>query len=452
MGFPYTFPFQFEGEEIVTTTLLSLDQKLLEETGDWIQGTVSTAISNTNSVVANVTFPEIRSTADYFNNFWIYFDDYANIGEERLIKDDDGTNTLTVLGGNLTTDVANTATFRLSKYSKFSERAKAISVALEEMYPSMYAAVDNRDLITGNILPTFRWATNASLDIWAATNGSVARTTTAGLVRGESADSCLLTATAANAYVSCHSDKYRRLLDLQGDTVDASAWVYPSVANDATVVIYTLSNDGTTSTTNSSVTNCAASQWTKLELNNVSIGNDLADIDIRVNIATNAATCYVSRPIVTGHNVYEYLLPKDFDNGSISEVYIQTSGEATNPADDLHPRFYNKIYGWEIIDDGTYKYLRLPYLFASPYQIRLLGKKPIPTVSSGTDTVTLESHHLRPLIHYAAYNLFDTKSTRVSSEDKDRYIQMAGKHYGQYQMLMGSHSQVQPSPQLNIRM
>ena len=434
----------------MSTTLLALDTLLLQETGDYITGTVSTAISNTTSVVANVTFPEIRSTADYFNNFWVYFDDYTNLGEERLIADDDGSNTLTVLGGVLNSDTANLATFRLSKYSKFSERARAITMAVEEMYPNIYSALDDRSLVTGNIAPPFRWNTTSNMDFYYTANSTITKTSTAGYTRGFG-DTALITATAANGEILLTSDQYPRLLDLMGKTVDVKCWAYPSTANDFSLILYTLKADSTAQTLTSTTT-CPASAWTSIELRNQALNDDLVKVELKMRVTTNAATAYVTKPILTGSNVYEYLLPNDFDNGSINEIYIQTSGEAAEPVDDLHPRFYNKIYGWEIIDDGTYKYLRLPYLLATPYQIRLLGRKPIAAVSSGTDTIPLETHNLRPLIHYAAFKLFDVKSTRVSSEDKDRYKEMAMYHYGHYSRLIGSHSQVQPSPQLNIRM
>ena len=434
----------------MATTLLSLDQKLLEEVGDWLQYTVTTAIAASTSIVST-SLPIERATADYFNNWWIYIDDFLNIDVERLISDDDGSNTLTVQGANLTSDSANKATFRLSKYSRFTERLRAINMALEEAYPYIYQALDNRQLMTGNILPPFRWSSSSALDIWSTSNATLAQTTTAGLIRGEGADSALLTASAGNGYLSCHSDNYRRLLDLMAHTIDVEVWVYPSTANDVDIVVYTQQADGTAQTLTSTTT-CPATQWTKLQLLNQGLNDNLIDVDIRVKITTNGETCYVSRPIVTGHDVYEYLLPKDFDNGEITEIYIQTSGEAGEPVDDLHPRFTEKLWGWSIIDDNTYKYLRLPFIYPTPYQLRILGHKPITAVTAGTSTIPIESHHLRPLVHYAASKLFEFKATRVSGEDSSRYREMSFYHYNAYERLVRAHSMVQKSPQLNIRM
>ncbi len=117
----------------MSTTLLAIDQALLQAIGDWKQHPVTTALTTSTSVVST-HLTNYRSTADYFNDKWIYIEDLANAAQSRLIADDDGTNTLTVLGASFSAETPDTgkATFRISKFS-WASRVAAINRALDDI-------------------------------------------------------------------------------------------------------------------------------------------------------------------------------------------------------------------------------------------------------------------------------------------------------------------------------
>ncbi len=429
----------------MSTTILDLDKKLLECVGDYLSHPVTTAIAANTSIVST-HLQNYRSTADYFNDKWIYFDDKANLGVSRLISDDDGTSTLTVLGANLTTDGSNLATFRLSRFP-FIRRLKALNLALEEVCPNLYIPLDNRDLITNNLLPPFRWSSTSALDLYTASNATLTQTTTGGLYWNGSS-SAKVTVSVANGYLGLSSIAYPRLLNLMGRTASLKCWVYPEVANDAWIRIYTLKADGTTQTLTSTTT-CPAGKQTLLKLEDQSINDDLVQLDIRMGVTTINKYTYFSMPRINGVDLNEYILPNDFDSGKINQVFVQSSGYAEDWCDDLRNDEWSEVFGWSIIDDGNYKYLRLP-TYGGWYQVRLLGSKIFDSVDDGADTVNLESINLNLLIEYAAYKLFDLSSQGTSGEDRSNYERQAMKHLAYYERLRRTHAMPQKPLSLNI--
>lgn len=346
----------------MSTTLATLRQRTMESISDFIEVAVTTAIAASTSVISTNLNEYDGGADDYFNNWYCYITNENNAGVERQVSDyATSTGTLTVRGANLTSDGANLATIWVCRHSVLQKIDKAINRAIEELYPSLHKRLDDLTLITGNILPNASfedWASSSYPDFYGVTNATAAETTTAGLIRGQrGTTSALVTASAADGYVYISSDNYPRLLDLMGHDVDFYAWAYPSAADDAFLTIYTVSNDGSTTQTLSSTTSCPASVFTRLELEDQTLNDDLEEIQIRFRVHTNGETCYFDDAVVCGKNLYEYLLPDNFQNGSVDQVYRQTEGYSDDVAAyDLHPRKWQSE-GFSIIDDGTYKYL-----------------------------------------------------------------------------------------------
>jgi len=443
----------------MATTLLSLDQKLLETLGYWrYRHPVTTALAASTSLVST-HLQKHRSTADHFNDWWVSIEDEANIGEERLVSNDDGTSTLTVLSAWTAEAASEKANFRLCPY-KWGNRKRAIIEAIKEVYPNLFLPLDDRTLITGNILPNSHfedWASSSYPDFYSVTSATAAQTTTAGLYRGQrGTSSALVTASAADGYMSITSKDYPRLLDLMDKDIDFKCWAYPSVADDAFLTIYTIQADGTEQTLNSTTT-CPASKWTLLELEDQDINDDIVEIQLRFRVHTKDATCYFDAARVTGRDIREYLLPDDFYNGSLLKVYIQTSGYSDDACDDILPRYWERVFGYDIIDDGTYKYLYLPYLYGAERQIRLIGNKPLEDLTGTTEaaalalTISLDGQRLNILTEYAAYYLLTIESAEVSSEDRSHTEQQAAKHYYKYQTLKATHGMPRPSGTMKVR-
>lgn len=408
---------------LTTSTYLELKRKLNQSIGDDIRVAVTTAIAASASVVSTNLNQYDLAADGHFDSHWVYIEDKANAGVERFTGSSTyatSGGTLTVYGGNLTTDGANLATVRLQRFQP-SIGANAILRAIEQLYPALHRKVDNQTLIAGNILPNahFEDFTAATIPDKYTLSGTatVVADTTASKIRGGTT-SAKLTAGVASDYFYITSDNYPRLLDLQGRTVDFKAWANPDTADDAQIVIYTKDKDGTTATKTSTTTSIAADH-SLIEIEGYQIPDNLVEIQFRFQCVTNGNIVYFDDARVIGLNRKEYLLPLEFTNGGhVSQAQIQVSGVSEDIVDDLHPTHW-EIPAHRIINDGTDTFLHLPFATQAPRRIRLIGYKPLETLSSDSDTLTLTTERVNLIIAYAAHILYEQAKGPVSSEDKD---------------------------------
>jgi len=242
-----------------------------------------------------------------------------------------------------------------------------------------------------------------------------------------------------------------------GKTITFKCWAYPvDTADDATIQIYTIKADGTTTQTLTSTTSNPEGAWTLLELEDQAINDDIVEIQFRFRSKTNATHACFDAARVTGRDLYEYLLPTDFKNGTISQVYIQTSGYSDDACDDLQPRYWERVFGYSTINDGTYKYLRLPSLYSNNRQIRLIGYCPLESLSASTNalaaakTISLDGEKLNLLIAYAKYKLYQAQEDIPSSEDVGRYETASAKAYLEYLRLLPNLRMIAPSGTMRL--
>jgi len=400
----------------MSSTLLTLRTRLSENIGDYFSSTVTTAIAASTSVIdtalANV---EGGGTTDYFEDWWVYFTSGANIGVKRKVSSyNAGTWTLTVLGGNLTTDSAVKSTYELHQLDP-SMKIKAINNAARTLSSDIKRDITELSLVSGNILPDFEWWTDATTHkFWEVTNVTLARTAGGSAASGRgSRYVAKATASAANGYMYLGGGQYPRLLDLKDTTVSAYVWAYPEVANDAALVIYTLKNDGTTAQTLTSTTTNAAGRWTLLKLENQRINDDLSEFQIRPKVATISKYVYFTQPRITGRDVYDYMLPERFQNANIRQVRYQLTGsDSISPADDIgYDAQYHEIFGWDIVPQditGTYyNFLRLPYPPTKGRHIELNGSADLEdNMSADTDVMNIDDPKSNVLIAQACWELF----------------------------------------------
>ncbi len=425
---------------MATTTLAVLEQRLSEQIGDYISELTTTNITTNTSILSTgfKTFSDAED--DAFNDWHVYLNTTANPTVERKVSDYvDTSGTITVFGANLAAE----STARAVNLQRFPRTSKvnAIKDALREIYPVLYEYITDTTLVASNILP------NSSFEDWAQTTYpdeytksatvTLVKTTTAGLIRGDAA-SCKATAGAATDYFHISSKNYPRLLDLQGHTVSFKAWAYPEEANDASIVIYTVSNDGSTTQTLTSTSTNAAGVWTLLELTEQAINGDLDYLELRFYIKTNAKYVYFDATRLIGLSGYEYLLPTDLALGSIKRVSIQTAGSSDDPCDDIHPRKWESIAGWSIVRDGSSRFIRLPYLFGKPYRIKLEGITPFTDPSADTSTITIEAERVNLIVALAKYKFYSIYAQPASSEDTNRYKSLAYEAFAEYQRLKPS--------------
>jgi len=416
-----------------TTTLATLIEKMSTNIHDFLEVATTTNIAGSSTDVISTNLNEWDDGADdFFNDWWCYIDGTANAGVHRKVSDyATSTGTLTLQGANLAAESAavNIRLYRISRDDKVS----AIQDAILEKYPQTFIYLDNTDLVTGNILPPFNWATSSTLDVWTEPTGTLAKNTD-GTYKWRGSSSAKLTASGVDDYLYIDSDNYPRLLDLMDKTVDFKGYVYPEVADDSFLTIYTVQKDGTAQTLNSTTTTYA-SRKCLIELEDQSINDDLEHFEARLRVHTDAKYSYFDIPRLTGKDVHEYLLPNDFQDGDVSEVFIQSSGHSDDWCDDIQPTSWQQVYNSKIRNDGTYKYLYLPDSYGANRQIRLIGQKPLESLSAATDTVSLDSKEVRPLIAYATHLLFERQAAEVSSEDRERLLEASMYWLGKYDML-----------------
>ena len=447
---------------MATTALATLDQRLSEAIGDYISETVTTPLATDNYIIAT-GLNKYTNVADYFNDWWAYISSGSTIneGQDRRVSDFKTSSwTLDVLGNAWTCDSSGSATFNLYRYSR-TNKVWAINRAIEEVYPELYRPVENRELITGNILPPFIWTSSTALRLYSSTDlTSYTKTTTAKYKWGGAETSALALASAADGYIYLSSDDYPRLLDLKGTTVDLECWAYPvDTANDPWIQITTAEADGTTQTLPADWTAAVAAGQTApktylslLKLENQTLNDDLVQVIIRLRVHTNAKSVYFSPPRLNGRNIYEYMLPDDFkDEGHVSQVYVQSQGKSDPPCDDIYPRAWERVYGARIIKDGTYEYIRLPNLYANERQIKLIGRTRLEALSSASDTITLDGEKVNLLVAYAAYKLYQREAGTASGEDRINLLAESEAWKYRYDRLLPRLRMAKPAGTMNLR-
>jgi hypothetical protein len=404
----------------MSIALSTLRDDLSIKIGDYYHDTVTTALAANNYVICT-RLNKITTADDYFNNWYVKVTSEENDGEVRKISDYDGGDTkITVYGDAFTTDGSDKATFEIHRYDP-DQKDRAINNAGKELYESapLFKLLADETVITGNILPPFIWTSSSALALYSTSNATIAKTTTGGLFRNGN-NSALATVSAADGYLCLSSDDYPRLLDLMDKSVDFKGWAYPSTADDAFLTIYTVQADGTEQTLNSTTT-CPASKFSLLELENQSLNDDITQIQLRMRVHTSDENAYFDQPRVIKAGIQDYMLPEDFQNGELCQVWIQSSSYSDDACDDIHPR-YSPVFGWKTFTDGGYKYLHLPSVPSSNRKLKLVGYCPLEDdLSADTDTMSIDERHKPLLLAYAAYLLYEMKRGTVAGTDTGRY-------------------------------
>lgn len=438
----------------MSKTLATLRDSLSQNIGDYIHSTVTTALTTNNSVV-DTTLSQYTSKDDWFNRQWCLITSLANAGANRKISDfATSTGTLTILGAALASDAAAKATYEIHTYNPDNKK-RAINAASKLIFPTLYRAVEWDDtLVMGNNLPNAHfedWAVSTYPDYYRVTNATATETTTAGLIYG-GVSSAKVTASAGNGYMSIASDQYPQLLNLMGQTVSFKCWAYPEAADDASLVIYTQKADGTAQTLTSTTT-CPAGKWTQLKLESQAISDDIQYIAFRFKVTTNAKYAYFDNARVIGAGVYEHVLPQDFQQGELSCVYQQISGNSDDICDDMFTNASQVLtyFKWDTVTHNGIKYLRLPYASTSEAKLILKGYAQLEQLSADTDTMSISDPQAELLLMYAAFKLYEMEAGLADSESKASLRTEGMYWFNQYQFNKASIGMTPPQSQTRLR-
>jgi hypothetical protein len=410
----------------MSTTLLALEQLLDEQIGDFLEFDTTTNLTtgSTAKIYSNTLKSYDNSRNDFFNNWWAYITEGLNAGVLRKVKDYISTNGEVKLYGSAFLSTNGAVTCRLHRLNR-DNKIRALKRSIEHIYPHIYIPLDDQTLVGGNILPDahFEWWTSTSaLKFYTTSNLTLTQTSTAGKTRGGKYSVYGLTGAAnGNFYIS--SNTYPRLLDLQGRSVSVYVWVYPQKLDDCTIIIDTVSLDGTTTQTLTSATSCPATYWTLLKLENQTLNDDLQEVKITFNTATIAQYSYWDDALVIGKDMYEYLLPSNFQTDfHLSQVNIQSSGYSDIACYDLRPLTYGvneEVNSFDEEVNGTiYKFIRFLNLPTSERRIRLTGYKMLEVPTTDAGTISLDGRRLNLLLAYAAHLLYQLEMATPSAEDR----------------------------------
>ncbi len=434
-----------------TTTLTALMQNFSEQIGDYLTFSTTTNITTNQLVISTdlTSFDDGQDTA--FVDWWVYIDGTTNAGVLRQVSAyTASTGQLTVRGAALVAETA-TRTCYLHRLNRDTKKI-ALNRASEQAEEVLFRKIDDRTLVTGNIMPDSHfedWTSSSALRLYTTNDATIAQTTTVGLIRGpRGTTSCKVTASSGNGDVRISSNTWPRLLDIMDTDADIFVWVYPSTADDPAVVIYTIQADGTEQTL-TSTTSAPASKWTLLKLEGQAINDNLSEVQIRCKVATSGQNAYFDDLRLIARDSREMLLPEPLRDGEVQQVYVQTSGYSDENSDDIFPENWERVYGSEFFDDGTYKFIRLP-VGSSGRQIRLIGNSPLSQLSADSDTIEISGKELNLLIARAAVILYTLDQGPVASEDVGKYFNQINVWERQYQRLKPSLRMIKPAMHMNI--
>ncbi len=175
----------------MSTTRLALEQLVSETIGDYLEFDSTTNIGAGVTIVSTVLKSYDGGQYDYFNDWWVSFQEGVNsaVAPRQVSDYATASGTLTVRGANLGAE-AGAVTVRLHRYDP-NNKWRAMSRALEQLYPAIYKPIDNMDLIGGNLLPNAHfsdWTSVSACDFMGTSTATLTRINTDGLMRGWSSD------------------------------------------------------------------------------------------------------------------------------------------------------------------------------------------------------------------------------------------------------------------------
>ncbi len=452
----------------MSTTRLQLEQLLSEQIGDFLEFASSGSAGAGSVIIKSTALQNYDGSSgsagsggdDYFNNWWVSFQDGANLSAGyRQVYDYSSTagGWLYLRGAAMTAESA-AITLRLHRFNP-NNKWLAISRSIEQIYPTLYKPIDNIALVTGNMLPNAHfedWADSAKPDFWELGGLTALASTTVVFFRAGK-KSVAASAGQADGFLDINSDYYRPLLDLMGQTVDAYVWAYPVTANDAYIRITTEQASGSTQTL-SSTTACPANKWTMLKLEGQALNDDLVAVQFKLGIKTNAKLVYFDDAVLVAQHQREYPLPSDFQTGVVSKVRVQSEGYSDPACYDLLPRHWGPPEGFDIMEEGdyspaepspVYKRLQLHEFPVNFRRMRIEGFGPISPPAANTATIYLDGEKLNLIVAKAAAHLYRLEQGPVSSQDKGRYYNEIALWENEYRKLVPHLGMIRPSGYLN---
>ena len=441
-----------------TTAASVLEERLCKAIGDWLEVALTTAATASVAVVSTNLRTYDDGEDDHYNGWWVYHTDGANAGVDRKIYDyATAAGSASVRGASYAAETS-LSTVRVSRHG-YTAHLRAINDAIREIGSDvLFRPIEDRSIVTNNILwdgHMENFTSSTAMTFWTANSATIAKSSTAGLYRGARGTfATKITGVITNDYIYQSSSTNPNLLDLKDSDVSLYVWAYSETANDGKITAYTVNSAGSTQTL-ASTTTCSSAKWTLLKLENQKFNDDLTSVEIRLGVASSTKYVIYDNARVTGRYIKNYMLPETLVDGDISQVYIQRTGDSDYPCDDIMPREWDRIFNWDVISDGTYKFLYLPYTYSTDRQLKLIGTSPLTELTeSGTasfaSSTEISGNAIDLLTAYATYCLLRNEEGVPSADDTARYISRAQRGLNEYNRLLPSLRMIKPRGTMHI--
>lgn len=390
------------------TTLATLRQRISEELGAWKTISTTAAGESGGTTLVSTEFSDFEE--DALKEKYIKVTSGVTL-ETRKIQ------SVEALTGTVrpyrifTAQIASGVTVELHDFDPTQIHA-SINRAIRDAYPHLCKSIFDTTLISGNVLPNCsfeEWTSSSYPDYWAASASTLTKSTTYPLY------SPTIMSVANAGYAYCISDTWTPLLDLQNSTVNLYGMAWASAASNARLQIYTKTHDGTAATSSSDY-HTGGSEWEKIELESVSVPDELGEIQIRC--AVGSGTCYFDKLYLKG-KIEDYLLPSN-----LTKV-LQVN--ECNDWDETTVKDRSSVSFRQLNKAGT-NYIQV-YGAADGKKLEIVGYGEFSTLSSDTDSITLTPAWERTIIYGAVANLLQSQSSTMSTQSAAQSAAMADKYF-----------------------
>ncbi len=416
---------------MASVTLATLREYVARELGLWKSYATTSAGSTTLDTIVSSQIADYDD--DSLREHFILITDSTDTqleGVARRVKLNQSPSGTINTYRTFAAQVPTATTFELMKYDP-AEITKFINRTIRDSYPYLAKLVVDTTLVSGSIIPNGHfenWTVATYPDYWRNSVTTASKSTT---IWGGTSSlySCQLGTAAGYLYLS--SENYPPLMKLQNGTLTVYCWVKTAAASNAymTVVGTNVAGTATTSTSvNKSTTtvtqyHTGGGKWELLAVENASIPDNLAEVQIRLYIATvNAAqfdNCYA------GTGEIEYLMPSALEE--VLHIFECNSAEDHDIANRSKRDFY-------VIDKSGTKYIMVPDS-GSGKHLELVGYTIYSELTADTSTIDLTSSWERALIAGSVGKILRSVGTTISSKDSEEILKSADSYMREWENL-----------------
>ncbi len=403
------------------TTLTTLRQRVCEELNSWRLVTTTSAGSTDNTTAVSTQLVRYGYDDDALRDKYIRIASTTDTGIIYTVRKIQSYESLT---GTAHAYVAfddripTAASIEIHDFEPAHIDA-CINRAIRDAFPYLCKPLFDSTLIGGNVLP------NSSFEDWAATTAPDNWTYSVSACTKDTGKAIYSPSTmkivgAGYAYVT--SDTWKPLLDLEDSTINLYGWVWADTATSGRLQVTTITQ-AAASVTSSSDYHTGADEWEYIELENVSVPDDLAEIQIKCAV-TGANTVYFDNLYLSG-TIEDYLLPTTFTK--ILQVNECNDWKLLKVAD------RSPIDFKELNKAGT-KYIQL-YSVSSGKKIELVGYGEYSRLTADTDTISLTPIWERIIVYGTVADIMQSSAASISNMSQSQITSLGGKYQGMYETL-----------------